>query len=164
MEPGWYYLGPAANNGGTSCRRGVVVKPAGEARVLAPIADWEKVWDNTGSINIWSYSLWRGVPSAEDSLNFVVIGGFFVRSLNKPTAEESRGMMAVHKDVLVTASPGKEVWNDAGTIAFKDGAVWDVVVDGNPQAVGTGAFVPVDEHDKPPRITYALNRDRISFI
>jgi hypothetical protein len=158
---GWYYLGPAANNGESGGSRGVIVQPAGEKRVLAPITDWEQVWNDYGSGKPTDYALWRGLPAEADRTNFIVIGGFLVRSYNKPTTGDSYGMMAVHKDALVQASHGREIWNDAGTKANMDGAVWEISTEGHLQAIGTGAFVPVQGYDNPPRGTYALDRHRI---
>lgn len=165
LEDGWYYLGPAANNGASSGSPGVVVQPSRQAfRVLAPIEDWEMVWNDGGSGKPTDYALWRGLPKREDRLDFVVIGGFFVRSHDKPTAEDAAGMMAVHKDALVTVSPGREIWNDAGTGARKDGAVWGTTTDGNLLGIDTGAFVPVEGHNNPPRGTYALNRGQVNPV
>jgi hypothetical protein len=161
VEDGWYYLGPAANNCYSQGSHGVVVKPASGTRVLAPIDEWEMVWNDSGSGRRNDYALWRGFPAPADRKDFIVIGGFFVRSHNAPTLEDTRGMMAVHKDVLITVSPGREIWNDAGTKARRDGAVWEISTDGHLQGLSTGAFVPVDGHNKPPRATYALDRNRI---
>jgi len=161
LEEGWYYLGPAANNGNSHGSPGVVVKAAGGMRVLAPITEWTMVWKDAGSGKPTDYALWRGLPAVADCIDFIVIGGFFVRTHNAPTQDDSRGMMAVHKDALVTVRPGSEIWNDAGTKASQDGAVWEISTEGHLQAISTGAFIPVDGHNNPPRATYALDRNRI---
>ena len=157
VPSGWYYLGPAASNGSNDCV-GVIVRETSYDKALAPIVDWEKVWDDSGSGKPTDYSLWRGV--AQD-LDFIVIGGFFVRSKNKPLSEDTAGMMAVHKDLVVDVWPGQQIWNDAGTGAIQDGAVWDISTKGNEHAVNTGAFVPVRGHDTPPHFTLALDSAKI---
>jgi hypothetical protein len=162
VPSGWYYLGPAANNGDSSGCQGVIVQPAGETRVLAPITHWEQIWNNNGSYKSTDYALWRGLPAEADRIDFIVIGGLFVWSHNQPTTRDAQGMMAVHKDALFKASCGREIWNDAGTRASMDGAVWDdVSAEGHLQAISTGAFIPVQGHDNPPRSTYTLDRSKI---
>lgn len=158
VESGWYYLGPAASNGSKE-QLGVIVKELTEVWSLNRIVDWEKVWDDSGPGKTTDYALWRGVP--EDSINYVAIGGFFVRSHEKPTFSDTYGMMAVHKDLLLTVSPGDEVWNDGGSGAKADGAVWSISVAGDLNAISTGAFVPVQGYNNPPRDTYALNRLKV---
>lgn len=147
-------------NSNSQWSTGVVVKPS-NTRVLAPIADWEMVWSNSGSGKPTDYALWHGLPSLTDHQDFIVIGGFFVCSHNKPTKEDSRGIMAVHKDTLIMVSPGREIWNDAGTKASQDGVVWEISTDGHLQGISTGSFIPVNSHNNPPCATYALNRNRI---
>ena len=57
--------------------------------------------------------------------------------------------MAIHKDALITVGAGRDIWNDAGTGANKDGAVWDIPTGGNLEALITGAFVVVESHNDP---------------
>ncbi len=163
MEPGWYYLGPAATNGSDN-RIGLIVRDKSpRGNILRPVGDWIKVWDDSGSGKSNDYSLWRGVPRPEDQVNYVVLGGFFVRSHNKPTTGETFGIRAIRKDVLKTVTAGREVWNDAGTGAKKDGAVWDISVAGRLDAVDSGAFVPVEGHNNRPQDTYAIDRSKVDM-
>ncbi|KAG6918455.1 hypothetical protein DXG01_014332 [Tephrocybe rancida] len=158
LDPGWYYLGPAANNGFPSPPiTGIIIKPE-YGGVVAPIDDWELVWSNTGSGNKNDYALWRGLPA--NRVDFVVIGGFFTRSNQKPTAEDSRDMVAIHRDALIHVTHGKEVWSDRGSRARSDGTVWDISTDGFIDAVGTGAFIPVEGY-YPPRDALTLNRRKL---
>ncbi|KAF8151004.1 hypothetical protein B0H34DRAFT_678718 [Crassisporium funariophilum] len=151
----WKYLGPAASNGSDDCV-GIIVRQTTEFPVLAPIHDWVEVWDDSGSHKRDDFALWRGIP--EDAINYVVVGGFFVRSHEKPTSSDSAGMMAIHKDFLLTVTHGREIWNDHGTKAKADGAVWEISTAGYLDAISTGAFVPVQGYNNPPLDTYALNR------
>ncbi|KAI6047020.1 hypothetical protein EDC04DRAFT_2626260 [Pisolithus marmoratus] len=162
LEDGWYYLGPAANNGDSRGCPGVIVKPAGGTTPLVPITDWVKVWSDAGSGNPTDYALWRGLPAREHRTNYIAIGGFFTRySHQRPTTEDARGMMAVHKDCVVAANPGKQIWSDAGTRARQDGAIWEISTDGHLLAIDIGAFVPVEGHTIPPRNLYSIDRNRI---
>jgi len=69
--------------------------------------------------------------------------------------------MAIHKDALITVSAGREIWNDAGTGASRDGAVWDISTGGNLETLITGAFVAVEGYNNPPRATCAIDRHRV---
>jgi hypothetical protein len=93
------------------------------------------------------FSLWRGIP---DNPAHVVLGGMFVRSHNKPTIDESRYIRTIDKDVLVTVKATPEIWNDMGSGARADGAVWGISTAGNTKAINTGAFIPVQGYNNPP--------------
>lgn len=139
---------------------GVVVKPL-EPDTLVDVASWEKVWTDNGSRKPLNFSLWRGVASSAD---YVVVGGFFVASSDPwypPSPELTQGVKAVHRSVLLTAAYGREVWNDHGTGAGPNGAVWNTSVVGFVDALDTGAFVPVEGYNNPPRLVYALDRSKI---
>jgi len=123
VKDGWYYLGPAANDGDGAGVDGLLVQPARDVEVLVPVTDWEMVWKDRGSGKRTDYALWRGLPAPENRINYVFLGGYFTRSYDKPSSDETIGMMAIHKDALITVSAGREIWNDAGTGANKDGAV-----------------------------------------
>ena len=158
MESGWYYLGPATTNGSNDVVGLIIKDISNGGSILRPVGDWVKVWDDSGSGKPTDYSLWKGVLRLEDHSDYVVIGGFFVRSHNKPTSGDVAGIKAIHKDVLTTVTHGKEVWKDGGSNADEDGAVWDISVAGHLDAVGCGAFIPVDVYNKPPKDTYAIKR------
>lgn len=154
---GWYYLGPAATNSGNQPGVGIVVREL-EPGALADIADWVQVWNDAGSGAETDFSLWRGVaPSPE----YVVVGGFFLRSHDKPSASDTKGMKAVRKEYLVTAAPGKQIWTDGGSGARQDGAVWSVSTTGNVDALDTGAFVPVGAYNSPPSPVFAFDRSKV---
>jgi hypothetical protein len=108
------------------------------------------VWNDAGSRKPTDYALWRGVGP---SLDYVVVGGFFTRSHNKPTAEEARGIKAIHRRALHNTAPGSQIWTDKGSGAKEDGAVWSISPFG---VVPTGAFVPVRGYDNPPQELYGL--------
>ena len=102
-----------------------------------------------------------GVVSLGPRISSTTSGGFFVRSHNKPSTEETLGIRAIHKDVLRTVSAGKEVWSDAGTGARKDGAVWDISVAGHLNSLNPGAFIPVEGHNNRPQDAYAINQSKV---
>ena len=164
MEPGWHFLGPAATNGSNDAV-GIIVKDnSSDGSILRPIGDWVKVWDDSGSRKSFepvTHALWRGVPRYEDRDNYVVLGGFFVHNNKKPAAGECAGMKAIHKDFLKIAQAGREVWNDAGTGAKNDGAVWDISVAGSLDTINPGYFIPVPGHHLPPSDTFGINRNKV---
>ena len=161
VESGWHYLGPAATNGSNDAV-GIIVKDnSSDGSILRPIGDWVKVWDDSGSGKSNDYALWRGVPRDEDRVHYIVLGGFFIRSHNKPTTGESAGMKAIHKDFLKIAQAGREVWNDAGTGAKNDGAVWDISVAGTLDTINPGYFIPVPGHNLRPSETFGIDRNKV---
>ena len=156
----WFYLGPAATNGSDAF--GLIVKDlSSDGHILRPVGDWVQVWNDAGSGKSTDYSLWQGVPRVEDRANYVVLGGYFIRSHNKPNEIETRGIRAIHKDVLKLVKPGREVWNDAGTGAKLDGAVWDISVAGQLDAINPGYFIPAPNHNTPPVDTFAIERTKV---
>jgi len=155
LDNGWYYLGPAG-----SSTTGVIVQPSGNEKVLVPITDWERVWKSRPSMGV--FTLWRGLPAPEDRVHFISLAGFLTRSWDKPTAEDTRDIMAIHKDALITAKAGRRIWS--GTSFTGSVSVWNVSTSGNLrlQAIETGAFVPY-EFDDPvePQDTFAIDRSKI---
>jgi hypothetical protein len=163
LERGWFYLGPAATNGSGDAVGLIVKDLSSDGHILRPIGekDWIQVWNDAGSGKPTDYSLWQGVPRIKDRANYVVLGGYFNRSHNMPTAVEAAGIRAIHKDVLKLVKPGREVWNDKGTGAKLDGAVWDISVAGQLDAINPGYFIPTPDHDTPPVNTFAIERTKI---
>jgi hypothetical protein len=161
VDPGWHYLGPAATNGPDDVVGIIVKDKSTNGSILRPVGDWIKVWDDHGSGKGTDFSLWRGVPRDEDRVNYVVLGGLFIRSHNKPTTGESAGIRAIHKDVLKVVLAGREVWTDAGTGADKDGAVWDISVKGQLDAINPGYFIPVPGHNIKPVDTFGIDRSKV---
>ncbi|EDR03514.1 uncharacterized protein LACBIDRAFT_191523 [Laccaria bicolor S238N-H82] len=149
LSEGWYYLGPAATNNSNTPGTGIVVREL-EPGVLVDVADWTQVWNDTGSHNKTDFALWRGVGP---TLDYVVVGGFFTRSHNKPTTDEAKGIKAIHKSALHSTGPGSQIWTDKGSKAKEDGAIWGIsTID----VVPTGAFVPVAGYNNPPQELYGL--------
>lgn len=161
VEPGWHYLGPSATNGSDDAV-GIIVKDnSSDGSILHPVGDWNEVWNDAGSGKSTDFSLWRGVPLLEDSFDYLVLGGFFVRSHDKPSPEETAGIRAIRKDVLELVQAGREVWNDAGTGARLDGAVWDISVAGHLDAINPGHFIPVPGHNIRPNDTFGIDRTKV---
>ena len=150
VPEGWFYLGPAATNSSNAPGTGVVVREL-EPGVLVDVADWIQVWNDAGSGTSTDFALWRGVGPTPD---YVVVGGFFTRSHNKPSLEEARGIKAIHKLALRNTGPGSQIWTDKGSGADEDGAIWSISTLG---VVPTGAFVPVRGYDSPPQELYGLH-------
>ena len=98
------------------------------------------------------FALWHGMGSTPD---YVVVGGFFTCSHKKPTAEETRGMKAIHKLTLRNTAPGSKIWTDKGSGAKEDGALWSI---SSFSGVPTGAFVPVRGHNNLPWELYGLQK------
>lgn len=153
VSDGWYYLGPAATNSSSVPGTGIVVREL-ESDVLLDVDDWIQVWNDAGSGKSTDFALWRGVgPSS----NYIVVGGFFTRSHNKPTAEQTRGIKAIHKDALRDTSAAVQIWTDHGSSAAADGAVWTI---SNSGVFATGAFIPVKGYNNPPEDAYGLALDQ----
>ncbi|KIK05616.1 hypothetical protein K443DRAFT_90842 [Laccaria amethystina LaAM-08-1] len=151
LPDGWFYLGPAATNSGNIPGTGIVVREL-EPGVLVDVADWIQVWNDTGSGDSTDFALWRGEGPTPD---YVVVGGFFTRSYNKPSAEETRGIKAIHRLALHNTTPGSQIWTDRGSGADEDGAIWSISSFG---VVPTGAFVPVRGYNNPPQELYGLRQ------
>ncbi|KAF8143572.1 hypothetical protein K438DRAFT_1553104, partial [Mycena galopus ATCC 62051] len=147
LEPGWFYLGQASGNAYCSISFNLLqynMPPAGvvvqelHLGALADVVRWEKVRDDAGSNKQGDYSLWRGVPPSED---YVVLGGIFStnRGYAPPTAEQTCGIKAVHRDCVIPDMTNK-VWDDTGSGAKQDGSVW--ISMGN-KGIPTNALVPM---------------------
>lgn len=157
MEQDWFYLGPCATNNAKQKTHGLIVKEIVPG-TLADIVDWELIWSNAGAFNRNSYSLWRGVPASPD---YVVLGDFFVRSSDPPTAEECKGMKAVHRDACVVASFGERIWKDSGSGAKKDGSVWDISNGRNKDSLPSGVFIATAQHNQPETTPFAINAKKV---
>lgn len=156
VSDGWFYLGPAVTNSSAKPGAGVIVKEL-EQGILVDVKDWEQVWNDNGSSNNEDYSLWRGVPPDP---KYVVVGGSFVCSFTKPSAEV-QSAKAVLREVLATATHGEEIWTDDGSGAERDGALWSIATIGD-TSLATGAFVPVEGYGNPPSEVFALDRSYIT--
>lgn len=64
---------------------------------------------------------------------------------NAPSADETRGMVAVRKDCVVLGKVGALVWSDAGSNASKDASVWTLVPE-----PGDDAAVPIKDQKVEP--------------
>ena len=128
--------------------------------ILMDVKGWEQVWNDAGSGKATDFSLWRGISPSPDH---VVVGGFFLRRKTEPTAAETQGIKAVHKDVLVKVGHGVEIWTDAGMGSRQNGAVWGTSTTGIVTALDTGAFVPVDDYNNPPGLVYALDVSKVKL-
>ena len=154
VSDGWYYLGPAATNSGNTPGTGIIVREL-EPDVLVDVADWIQVWNDAGSGKSTDYALWRGVGP---TIDYIVVDGFFTRSHDKPTAQDARGIKAIHRLALHNTAPANQIWTDQGSGADQDGAIWGI---SSIDVVPTGAFVPVRGYNNPPQEVYGLRPDQV---
>ena len=161
VEPGWFYLGPAATNGSIDAVGLIIKDKTVNGSILRPVGDWIEIWNDAGSGTSTDFSLWRGIPRVEDEVNYIVLSGFFLRSHNKPSAVETTGIRAIHKDVLKLVDIGREVWTDAGTGADRDGSVWNISVEGRLDVLNPGYFLPAAGHNIPPKDTFGIDRSKV---
>ncbi|KAJ7481850.1 FDS protein [Mycena latifolia] len=159
LPDGWFYLGQSLNYDPTAAVPISVIVRANKPDILVEVTSWEKVWDDAGSGCERFYSLWRGVAPSD----YVVLGG--ILSNNKdyapPTAEQTRGIMAIHKD-YTTPGHAKEKWNDHGTWARKEGSVWSCDGVNNGDLDGNvHVLIPVNNYHGPEAGgALGLNPDR----
>ena len=77
----------------------------------------DPMWNSAGNRKSTDFALWRGMGTPD----YVVVGGFFTRSHNKPTAEETRSIKAIHKPALRNTAPGSQIWTDkSGVLRRKE--------------------------------------------
>ena len=158
VDEGWYYLGPAAANYRYSCE-GIIVKQIHDD-ILVDIQDWECVWTNAKTMDKGDYSLWRGIPP---TLDYVVLGSFLVRGVEKPTKQDTMGMKAVRKEVVIEAKASREIWSNTRHWLATEGAVWDIKADHD--SIDPGTFIAVSgKRHVPPPVVYAINRALVNLI
>ncbi|KAH7290528.1 hypothetical protein KP509_30G052000 [Ceratopteris richardii] len=166
----WYYLGQVAfkGEGEVSGQTVVVQEVVKNSGVLTEVDRWDAIWNDVGSGKRNDYSLWHGI--AGDPVDYYVVGDFFVggrSSETAPTAEETKGIRAVHRRCLVEGAIGNQVWNDAGSKANSDGAVWEIVPAGNENIDMTNVkatFASVKSRSaKPQGPVYLLKRSAVVF-
>ncbi|KAH7430363.1 hypothetical protein KP509_09G095600 [Ceratopteris richardii] len=168
---GWYYLGQVAFKGQSEVggQTVVVQEIVKNSGILVAVDHWDTVWNDKGSgKKKKDYSLWRGI--AGDPVDYYVVGDFFAagRSYNtEPTAEETKGIRAVHRRCLVEGAIGNQVWNDAGSKANSDGAVWEIVPAGKGNIDMTNikaTFASVKSSSaKPQGPVYLLKKSAVVF-
>ncbi|KAG0247338.1 hypothetical protein BG011_001642 [Mortierella polycephala] len=138
-EEGWCWLGQSYQNDKVLLVR---EKTPGS---LCDIADFAKVWDDRGSGKERDFNLWDPVPRIG---TFKALGGFFQGGmLNQNPPQYDKNLRAVRKDLLIEATvEGCDVWNDAGTGARQDGAIYPIVpVDD--QGLNLGFFQAFGKHN-----------------
>jgi hypothetical protein len=160
VEDDWFYLGPAATNNSKHPGRGTIIQEIIPG-TLVDVAGWEKVWSDVGSGNSTAFALWRGIPPSPD---YVAVCSFFTRTHEPPSAEQSKGIKAIRRDVVVTGFGDPEIWTDKGTGARPDGAAWEVSGQGSLRRIETGAFVAVGEHNSRPVDVSVLDADKVVYI
>ena len=100
-----------------------------------------------------------GVVSLESRMKSTTLS--YRDSHNKPSAVETTGIRAIHKDVLKLVDIGREVWTDAGTGADRDGSVWNISVEGHLDVLNPGYFLPAAGHNIPPKDTFGIDRRKV---
>lgn len=154
-------MGPSCTDNYDVGGSGIIVQEL-EPGVLVDIDQWRPVWNDEGSGKSDDFALWNGVNSfGPPGEEYIALSSLLTRYWHKPTAEDTQGIKAVRRDVVVTIQPHAQVWTDKGTGAPEDGAVWTISAKLNRDAVETGAFVAVSGFDNPPSPVYGLDLSRV---
>ncbi|MDY7229769.1 Vps62-related protein [Hyalangium rubrum] len=120
QHPGFYSLGDVAmpdGAGGPSPRMTFVVQ--GEGDLLARPVDYTWVWSDWGSGGTYDGSFWEPVAPA----GYTCLGSVGVLGYNKPSTDLIR---CVKSEYVLPANPNW-VWNDSGSGADHDVALWQAV-------------------------------------
>ncbi|KAJ7486770.1 FDS protein [Mycena latifolia] len=143
LPVGWFYLGQSATRDWSSAPSGLIFRPLAPD-ALRDIVAWERVWDSAGSDNQKDLALWRGVPPDP---GYVVVGGILSTNpgFAPPTAEQTRGIRAIRRDLVVIDTTTK-VWDNEGSGAKQDGSIWQT---SGARGVEVNALIPVGSHDAP---------------
>ncbi|KAH9474260.1 hypothetical protein JR316_0013423 [Psilocybe cubensis] len=131
----WAYLGQVARkrDGEIPDHSGMILLAKDGSDPLGDIVDWEPVMHG---IHPTPFSSWRGIPA--DPERYVSGGDFFVLGMNKPTPEQTAGIKAIRRDLILESKPDRCIWGVP--LPFNGLTIWDVtllVLTHQP----TGAFV-----------------------
>jgi hypothetical protein len=152
---GFFYLGPIATSQKTA-PSGYIVKEL-VSGILGKVGGWSQVWNDRGSGKKTDFALWRALEANPD---YISLASYFTRSWDPPTGDPTYFIRTVKADVLLPVKADYELWNDHGTGADEDGAVWQLKE--TQEAAIPGAFVAVRGYNNPPSPVYGLSRVQIS--
>ena len=99
--------------------------------------DWEPVFID---IEGRKFSTWRGIPQYPD---YLVVGHFFVKGAEKPKPEQTAGIRAIRRDLILEAEPNNLIWK--GMLPKAMLTLWDIMID--LLHYPTGAFVSKNGDD-----------------
>ncbi|KAF8869030.1 hypothetical protein CPB85DRAFT_1242003 [Mucidula mucida] len=164
LDIGWYYLGQGAEMNFGRSPTGIIVH-ALEPDALRDVVGWERIWEAPGVVPGAYYALWRGVPPNRD---YVVVGGIFSNNKDwaEPDSEQTRGIMAIRRDLLVMDGTF-EIWNDRDAGIFppsllQQASVWKTT---GQTGASPSALIPVSSYSAPPRdISFSLDRSKTLLI
>lgn len=121
---------------------------------LMPPVDYIQVWNDTGSGGDQDGSFWQ--PVAPDG--YVCLGHIAQNGYDKPSTDLIRCV----KSSLVRPATTWKVWDDTGSGADKDVAIWEVIPnDQDPRGVTMNLFISVDNYGALESNYMVLDRDTI---
>ena len=82
--------------------------------------DWEPVFID---IETRKFSTWRGIPQYPD---YLVVGHFFVKGVEKPKPEQTAGIRAIRRDLISEREPANLIWKEMLPKAML--TLWDILV------------------------------------
>ncbi|KAH9474259.1 hypothetical protein JR316_0013422 [Psilocybe cubensis] len=148
----WGYLGPVAWKRDSDIEQhfqisvpslsqsqyGVILLTKDGSDALGEIVDWVP---NMGTIEPSRFTTWRGIPA--DPEKYVSGGDLFVLGMDKPTAEQTAGIKAIRKDLVIERTPDHLIWSrrlPRDTVSLNDVRIVTGV------ELASGAFVSTSAH------------------
>lgn len=151
LGDGYYWVGQFAQSqyGSPVAGAAVLIVKPNRASALARPARFELVWTDQGSGRSNDYSLWRPIPPT-DYVALGHIARFNVTNYDPPSGAEIENFRCVHKSLVTNgANTGAQIWNDSGTGARQDGAIWPIVPIDPTTGLAGGTFLATDSHNPP---------------
>jgi hypothetical protein len=126
----------------------LIIQPSRPSAVALPTS-WVQVWNDHGSDRSNDYSMWKPVPPTD----YVALGHlvrFNIGDYNPPSGDEIAGFRCVHKTLATqVADVGTLIWNDQGSRATQDGAIWQIVPTDTSEAFSAGTFYTTQGYGTP---------------
>jgi len=151
---GYFILGDYAQGDYASPHGTMAVVKAqddpGKEPLLALPVSFDRIWYDKDSGADEDGAVW--VPKAP--AGYVALGGVATRGYNPPPVDTIR---CVRFDLLVQGTFGTLIWNDKGSGADQDIAVWNIVPPAtNPGLIAAGTFYPQSNYNQPSGTVYCL--------
>jgi len=169
LSEGWYWIGQRGYGPGYvpagKTFEVLAVRPKVWGKgALSPFASYSKIWDDSGSGKSKAYHIFRPVP--EQPVDFRPLSHFFIvdsSDYSFPTAEVTKGLMAVHREFTLQANVGEKIWTDEGTSASARGSCWQIEVPED--GLDCGFWIGHNDYSKPPNAdAFCLKKSAIEFI
>lgn len=165
LSDDYYWVGQFAQNQYGSPVNGaalLIVQP-NRASALARPVQFVPVWTDSGSGRSNDYSLWQPIPPT-DYVALGYIARFNVSNYDPPSGAEIEGFRCVHKSLVTNgANTGPQIWNDAGTRARQDGAIWPIVPLDSTAGLASGTFLATDTHNQPQNPVHTVSCVRLDM-